>query len=204
MKKILNLSFAALLLSLFVLLIAFLTAIIDTPTVLNRIQTTIIAWHLPMATIVLLVCGVIRDKEDKLLGIFRYIALCALLVGFFLTNVTKNVFQDVLSNTGKYVDVAVATIEKESANVVGYGLKLENALESAEKKIKREVMRQEIERYEAERYEAERREATRNMSKNKVEVSSGSTHVNVPTVVAEPVTEAAATVTEAAATVTEW
>ena len=135
MNKISNFSFAALTLSLFILLIAFLTMVIDTPTFIHRIQTTIIVWHLPLASIALLAYAFIKEKGESLLSKFRVLAIVSLVAGFFCTNLTKNTVQDVLSNASNYVDVAAATVEKEATNIKGYGVKLQSAVENAQKKV---------------------------------------------------------------------
>jgi uncharacterized membrane protein len=135
MKKISNFSCAALALSAFILLISVLTLVIDTPTFINRIHTTIIFWQLPLVTIGLLVCAFLKEKDCELLGKLRLAAIGALVVGFFCTNLTKNIVQDVVSNAENYVDVAVATMDSEAENVVEYGVKLETARKAAEKKI---------------------------------------------------------------------
>lgn len=132
MNKISNFSFAALALSLFILLIAFLTTVIDTPTFINRVHTAIIAWHLPLAAIALLAYAFVKENGEEYLKKFRLLAIVALVAGLFCTNLTKNTVQDVVSNTSNYVDVATATVEKEAKNIVEYGIKLSKAAERAE------------------------------------------------------------------------
>ena len=99
MKKISNFSFAALVLSLFILLIAFLTTVIDTPTFINRLHTAIIVWHLPLAAIALLAYAFVKENGEEYLKKFRLWAIVALVAGLFCTNLTKNTVQDVASNT---------------------------------------------------------------------------------------------------------
>ena len=132
MNKISNFSFAALVLSLFILLIAFLTTVIDTPTFINRLHTAIIVWHLPLAAIALLAYAFVKENGEEYLKKFRLWAIVALVAGLFCTNLTKNTVQDVVSNTSNYVDVAAATVEKEAENIMEYGIKLGKAAERAE------------------------------------------------------------------------
>lgn len=137
MKKLFSFSSSALILSLFILAITLFTALVDTPTFINRIHTTIILWNLPFVTMIILICAYIRESGDFLRGLFRLLAVVALVGGFFCTNFTKNTVQDVVSNTSNYVDVAVATIDKEAENVEGYAEDIEDAIESAAKKEER-------------------------------------------------------------------
>lgn len=126
-------SFAAVALAAFILLITFLTAVIATPSFLNRIHSTILIWQLPLVTIGLIVLAAMTEKEDKLAKLFRLIALGALVIGFFCTNITKNTVQDTISNIGNYVDVAKATIEHEAENIEEYGETLERAMNKAQR-----------------------------------------------------------------------
>lgn len=126
-------SFAAVALAAFILLITFLTAVIATPSFLNRIHSTILIWQLPLVTIGLIVLAAMTEKEDKLAKLFRLIALGALVIGFFCTNITKNTVQDTVSNISNYVDVAKATIEHEAENIEEYGETLERAMNKAQR-----------------------------------------------------------------------
>ena len=135
MNKISNFSFAALALSLFILLIAILTTVIDTPTFINIVQTTIVAWHLPMVAIALLAYAFVKEKGDDLLKKFRLLTIVVLAAGLFCTNLTKNTVQDVVSNASSYVDVATATVEKEAKNLMEYILKLQRAGDKAEESL---------------------------------------------------------------------
>jgi hypothetical protein len=129
-------SFAAVALAAFILLITFLTAVIATPSFLNRIHSTILIWQLPLVTIGLIVLAAMTEKEDKLAKLFRLIALGALVIGFFCTNITKNTVQDTVSNISNYVDVAKATIEHEAENIEEYGRSIEHAINRAERDMR--------------------------------------------------------------------
>lgn len=129
-------SIAAVALAAFILLITFLTAVIATPSFLNRIHSTILIWQLPLVTIGLIVLAAMTEKEDKLAKLFRLIALGALVIGFFCTNITKNTVQDTVSNIGNYVDVAKATIEHEAKNIEEYGRSIERAINHAERDMR--------------------------------------------------------------------
>jgi uncharacterized protein YcfJ len=122
-----------------------------------------------LVAIGLLVCAFIKEKDCEILGKLRLAALGALVAGFFCTNLTKNLVQDVVSNAENYVDVAVATMESEADNVVGYGVKLNAAAKAAEKKIHEAYEKQyeeEIKKAMEEeiRREYERRNSRRNYS----------------------------------------
>ena len=136
MNKHSKFSLAALVLSAFIMLIALLTAFIATPSFLNRLHTTILLWQLPLVTIGLIVVAAMTEKEDKLAKLFRLIALGALVIGFFCTNITKNTVQDTVSNIGNYVDVAKATIEHEAKNIEEYGRSIEHAINRAERDMR--------------------------------------------------------------------
>ena len=130
-------SFIALVLAGFVLLISLLTTFIATPTFLNRLETTIVAWHLPLIIVALLVVAAIVEKKDKQARFFRILAILGLVASFFFTNLTKNTVQDVVSNASNYVDVATATIEKEYDNISDY----EHEFQKTARKIAKEQMK---------------------------------------------------------------
>ena len=125
-------SFIALAIAGFVLLISLLTTFIATPTFLNRLETTIVAWHLPLIIVALLVVAAIVEKKDKQARFFRMLAILGLVASFFFTNLTKNTVQDVVSNASNYVDVATAAIEKEYDNLQDY----EHEFDKTMKKIR--------------------------------------------------------------------
>lgn len=130
-------SFIALAITGFVLLISLLTTFIATPTFLNRLETTIVAWHLPLIIVALLVVAAIVEKKDKQARFFRILAILGLVASFFFTNLTKNTVQDVVSNASNYVDVATATIEKEYDNISDY----EHEFQKTARKIAKEQMK---------------------------------------------------------------
>ena len=130
-------SFIALAIAGFVLLISLLTTFIATPTFLNRLETTIVAWHLPLIIVALLVVAAIVEKKDKQARFFRLLAILGLVASFFFTNLTKNTVQDVVSNASNYVDVATATIEKEYDNLPDYKHEFEKTI----RKIANEQMK---------------------------------------------------------------
>lgn len=130
-------SFIALAITGFVLLISLLTTFIATPTFLNRLETTIIAWNVPLIIVALLVLAALTEKEDKQARLFRLLATIGLVVSFCFTNMSKNVVQDVVSNASNYVDVATATIEKEYDNISDY----EHEFQKTARKIAKEQMK---------------------------------------------------------------
>ena len=122
----------------FVFLVTFLTAFIATPTFLNRIGTTIIQWNLPLIIVGLLVVASLFEKE-KLARLFRLIASGLLVLTFFFTNSTKNMVQDGVSNLENYLDVAIATAEKEIDNIDKYEEKVMDAAEDITRKFMRKT-----------------------------------------------------------------
>lgn len=128
-------SIAAFALATFIMLVTLLTAVIATPSFLNRIHTTILMWQLPLVTIALIVFAAVAEKEDKLAKIFRLIAVGVLAIGFFLTNITKNTVQDAVSNIENYVDITEATIKSEAENMLEYGRTIERAIDRAEREM---------------------------------------------------------------------
>lgn len=122
----------------FVFLVTFLTAFIATPSFLNRIGTTIIQWNLPLIIVGLLVVASLFEKE-KLAGLFRLIASGLLVLTFFFTNSTKNMVQDGVSNLENYLDVAIATAEKEIDNIDKYEDKVMDAAEDITRKFMRKT-----------------------------------------------------------------
>lgn len=122
----------------FVFLVTFLTAFIATPSFLNRIGTTIIQWNLPLIIVGLLVVASLFEKE-KLARLFRLIASGLLVLTFFFTNSTKNMVQDGVSNLENYLDVAIATAEKEVENIDKYEDKVMDAVEDITRKFMRKT-----------------------------------------------------------------
>ena len=135
MKKFQTFSMAALVLSAFIFFIVSLTAMIDTPTFLHRIHTTIIAWQLPLVTIGLIAYASVKEQGELMNTIFRLAAAGLMILAFFCTNLTKNTVQDVASNISNYVDVAGKTIKNEAENMKEYEKQLERAVEDAEERM---------------------------------------------------------------------
>jgi multisubunit Na+/H+ antiporter MnhG subunit len=128
---------AALVLSGFIFLIVVLTALIDTPTFLHRMHSTIIAWQLPLVAIGMIAYASVKEQGTLLNSIFRLTAAGLLFIAFLCTNLTKNIVQDVASNIENYVDVAEKTIKSEAENVKDYEKQLERAVEDANEKENR-------------------------------------------------------------------
>lgn len=136
MKNFKTFSMAALVLSGFIFLIVVLTALIDTPTFLHRMHSTIIAWQLPLVAIGMIAYASVKEQDTLLNSIFRLTAAGLLFIAFLCTNLTKNIVQDVASNIENYVDVAEKTIKSEAENVKDYEKQLERAVEDANDKEK--------------------------------------------------------------------
>lgn len=137
MKNFKTFSMAALVLSGFIFLIVVLTALIDTPTFLHRMHSTIIAWQLPLVAIGMIAYASVKEQGTLLNSIFRLTAAGLLFIAFLCTNLTKNIVQDVASNIENYVDVAEKTIKSEAENVKDYEKQLERAVEDANDKKNR-------------------------------------------------------------------
>lgn len=137
MKNFKTFSMAALVLSGFIFLIVFLTALIDTPTFLHRMHSTIIAWQLPLVAIGMIAYASVKEQGTLLNSIFRLTAAGLLFIAFLCTNLTKNIVQDVASNIENYVDVADKTIKSEAENVKDYEKQLQRAVEDANEKENR-------------------------------------------------------------------
>lgn len=136
MKNFKTFSMAALVLSGFIFLIVVLTALIDTPTFLHRMHSTIIAWQLPLVAIGMIAYASVKEQDTLLNSIFRLTAAGLLFIAFLCTNLTKNIVQDVASNIENYVDVAEKTIKSEAENVKDYEKQLQRAVEDANDKEK--------------------------------------------------------------------
>lgn len=136
MKNFKTFSMAALVLSGFIFLIVVLTALIDTPTFLHRMHSTIIAWQLPLVAIGMIAYASVKEQDTLLNSIFRLTAAGLLFIAFLCTNLTKNIVQDVASNIENYVDVAEKTIKSEAENVKDYEKQLQRAVEDANEKQK--------------------------------------------------------------------
>lgn len=118
-------------------MIVVLTALIDTPTFLHRMHSTIIAWQLPLVAIGMIAYASVKEQDTLLNSIFRLTAAGLLFIAFLCTNLTKNIVQDVASNIENYVDVAEKTIKSEAENVKDYEKQLERAVEDANDKKNR-------------------------------------------------------------------
>lgn len=118
-------------------MIVVLTALIDTPTFLHRMHSTIIAWQLPLVAIGMIAYASVKEQGTLLNSIFRLTAAGLLFIAFLCTNLTKNIVQDVASNIENYVDVAEKTIKSEAENVKDYEKQLERAVEDANDKKNR-------------------------------------------------------------------
>lgn len=152
MKNFKTFSMAALVLSGFIFLIVVLAALIDTPTFLHRMHSTIIAWQLPLVAIGMIAYASVKEQGTLLNSIFRLTAAGLLFIAFLCTNLTKNIVQDAASNIENYVDVAEKTIKSEAENVKDYEKQLERAVEDANEKVKKNRRDRDWDDYEDEYY----------------------------------------------------
>lgn len=136
---------AALILAFFIFVIAAITAIMDSSTFLNRIQTTIIAWQLPLVTMGLIILSLYEAKREEgshiITIIINVVAIALMTVALLVTNLSKNAVQDVASNAKNLVDVAAELIEDEAPNVREYQKIIERAAEDAEEVIEKQSNR---------------------------------------------------------------
>ena len=125
----------ALILSLFVCFVATYTALVNEATVFSRLHTTIIQWQLPLVTMGVIIYSFISEREDSKVNFLAWLAIIPMATAMCLTNLSKNLVQDVASNVDNYVNVSASVIEDESGNVVKYEERLSRAMEYAEKRI---------------------------------------------------------------------
>jgi hypothetical protein len=123
---------AALILSLIILFLSFITAIVDSATFLNRMYTTALEWNMPLATIALIVIGFVVCQKEGRKQLFNIVAAAMLFVAFIFSNTTKNMVQDHISNFENYVDVAAEAMHDEAENIIDWSEKIEEGAEEVE------------------------------------------------------------------------
>lgn len=123
---------AALILSLIILFLSFITAIVDSATFLNRMYTTALEWNMPLAAIALIVIGFVVCQKEGKKQLFNIVAAAMLFVAFIFSNTTKNMVQDHISNFENYVDVAAEAMHDEAENIIDWGEKIEEGAEEVE------------------------------------------------------------------------
>ena len=131
----------ALILSLFVCFVATYTALVNEATVFSRLHTTIIQWQLPLVTMGVIIYSFISEREDSKVNFLAWLAIIPMATAMCLTNLSKNLVQDVASNVDNYVNVSASVIEDESGNVVKYEERLTRAIDYAEKRIEESRVR---------------------------------------------------------------
>lgn len=123
---------AALIFSLIILFLSFITAIVDSATFLNRMYTTALEWNMPLATIALIVIGFVVCQKEGRKQLFNIVAAAMLFVAFIFSNTTKNMVQDHISNFENYVDVAAEAMHDEAENIIDWSEKIEEGAEEVE------------------------------------------------------------------------
>ena len=123
---------AALIFSLIILFLSFITAIVDSATFLNRMYTTALEWNMPLAAIALIVIGFVVCQKEGRKQLFNNVAAAMLFVAFIFSNTTKNMVQDHISNFENYVDVAAEAMHDEAENIIDWSEKIEEGAEEVE------------------------------------------------------------------------
>lgn len=123
---------AALILSLIILFLSFITAIVDSATFLNRMYTTALEWNMPLAAIALIVIGFVVCQKEGKKQLFNIVAAAMLFVAFIFSNTTKNMVQDHISNFENYVDVVAEAMHDEAENIIDWSEKIEEGAEEVE------------------------------------------------------------------------
>lgn len=126
---------AALILSLIILFLSFITAIVDSATFLNRMYTTALEWNLPLAAIALVVIGFVVCKKEGRKQLLNVVAAVMLFVAFIFSNTTKNMVQDHVSNLENYVDVVAEAMHDDAENIIDWGDKIQESAEEVEDEI---------------------------------------------------------------------
>ena len=123
---------AALIFSLIILFLSFITAIVDSATFLNRMYTTALEWNMPLAAIALIVIGFVVCQKEGKKQLLNIVAAAMLFVAFIFSNTTKNMVQDHISNFENYVDVVAAAMHDEAENIIDWSEKIEEGAEEVE------------------------------------------------------------------------
>ena len=123
---------AALIFSLIILFLSFITAIVDSATFLNRMYTTALEWNMPLAAIALIVIGFVVCQKEGKKQLLNIVAAAMLFVAFIFSNTTKNMVQDHISNFENYVDVVAEAMHDEAENIIDWSEKIEEGAEEVE------------------------------------------------------------------------
>lgn len=126
---------AALILSLIILFLSFITAIVDSATFLNRMYTTVLEWNMPLAAIALVVIGFVVCQKEGRKQSLNVVAALMLFVAFIFSNTSKNMVQDHVSNLENYVDVVAEAMHDDAENVVDWRDKIVESADEVEDKF---------------------------------------------------------------------
>jgi hypothetical protein len=131
-----GLSIAALSLASVLFLLCLITAFVDSSTFINRLYTTALAWNLPLVAVLMIVFSFALNCKRGACNLLNWIATGVIILAFFLSNVTKNTVQDVVSNADNFVGVASEALSDEAENISDWAEDLEDAAEDAEDEIR--------------------------------------------------------------------
>jgi hypothetical protein len=131
-----GLSIAALSLASVLFLLCLITAFVDSSTFINRLYTTALAWNLPLVAVLMIVFSFALNCKRGACNLLNWIATGVIILAFFLSNVTKNTVQDVVSNADNFVGVASEAMSDEAENISDWAEDLEDAAEDAEDEIR--------------------------------------------------------------------
>lgn len=131
-----GLSIAALSLASVLFLLCLITAFVDSSTFINRLYTTALAWNLPLVAVLMIVFSFALNCKRGACNLLNWIATGVIILAFFLSNVTKNTVQDVVSNADNFVGVASEAMSDEAENISDWAEELEDAAEDAEDEIR--------------------------------------------------------------------
>lgn len=143
---------AALILSLIILFLSFITAVVDSATFLNRMYTTVLEWNMPLAAIALVVVGFVVSQKEGRKQLLNVVAALMLFVAFIFSNTSKNMVQDHVSNLENYVDVVAEAMHDDAENVVDWRDKIVESADEVEDKFRdarRAESRREMREYQS-------------------------------------------------------
>lgn len=135
-------TYGALILSVLILLLSFITAVVDSATFINHMYTTVLEWNLPLAAIALAVAAFVTSQREHKNQLLNIVAVAMLGVAFICSNPSKNMVQDHASNLGNYVEVAAEVIRDDAENVFQWSEDVQKAVVDAEEEITKALKKQ--------------------------------------------------------------
>lgn len=133
-------SCGAFIFALVLLVLAIITAFVDSSTIINRWFSTAHEWNIPLATIALIFAGIATHKKEGKKQILNIITVLLLVAAFGFTNTKKNMVQDHISNAGNYVEVVSEALNDEADKVYDWRNDIKDGLKEVSEVVEASEM----------------------------------------------------------------